>query len=179
MDAYHKGVHPHYHHPHTPNHIRIAAMATEILDSTNVRGKKCTKCRAVKLITEFNFKNRAKGIRHAYCRECGKQITRSHYRRNKQAYLDRNTRTNSRHREIIRLAKARPCADCGVQYPYYVMDFDHREAGSKSFILSDVPRATRLSLMREIAKCDVVCANCHRERTYQRLMETLSRKKSV
>jgi hypothetical protein len=172
MDAYEKSVHLLF------KHAKIIYMATEIFDSADVSSKTCSKCRAIKAVTDFNFKNRAAGVRHTYCRDCGKQITRSHYRRNKQAYLDRNTRTNSRHRELIRLAKARPCADCGVQYPYYVMDFDHREAGSKSFILSDVPRATRLSLMREIAKCDVVCANCHRERTHQRLMEALNRKAS-
>src|SRR3712207_3672000 len=133
-------------------------------------GRACSRCRTLKPLTEFNFKNRAAGIRHAYCRECGKHITRSHYRRHKQAYLNRNERTYSRHRQLIRQAKSRPCADCGIQYPYYVMDFDHREGTTKSFILSEVARATRKTLASEIAKCDVVCANCHRERTYRRLM---------
>lgn len=137
-------------------------------ESTVLR-KTCSSCGAEKALAEFNFKYRATGTRHSYCRECGKEITRSHYRRNKQAYLDRNARTYHRHRELIRQAKARPCADCGVQYPYYVMDFDHRDGATKSFMLSDVPRATSKSLMREIAKCDVVCSNCHRERTQKRL----------
>ncbi|HEX8070867.1 MAG TPA: hypothetical protein VF546_13005 [Pyrinomonadaceae bacterium] len=134
--------------------------------------KFCSKCRLTKPRTEFNFKYRAAGIRHSYCRECGKQLTQSHYQRNKQAYLERNNRTNARHRELIRQAKARPCADCGVQYPYYVMDFDHRDGATKSFMLSEVPRATSKSLLREIAKCDVVCANCHRERTHRRSLAT-------
>ncbi len=30
-------------------------------------------------------------------------------------------------RVIVREAKSVPCADCGVKYPYYVMDFDHRD----------------------------------------------------
>ncbi|MDQ3918195.1 MAG: hypothetical protein M3348_06925 [Acidobacteriota bacterium] len=69
---------------------------------------------------------------------------------------------------MIRSAKSRPCADCGIQYPYYVMDFDHRDGATKSFMLSEVARATAKSLLREIDKCDVVCANCHRERTHRR-----------
>lgn len=143
-------------------------MRTEKHADRHPEQKACSKCKTIKPISEFNFKYRLAGIRHSYCRECGKQITQSHYRRNKQAYLNRNTRTNARHRELIRLAKSRPCADCGIQYPYYVMDFDHRDASTKSFMLSDVPRATRTSLVNEIAKCDVVCSNCHRERTQQR-----------
>jgi hypothetical protein len=132
--------------------------------------KTCSGCRITKPISEFNFKNRAAGVRHSYCRECGKKITRSHYKRNKRAYLDRNTRARIRHRELIRRVKARPCAGCGVQYPYYVMDFDHRNGKDKVFGLNAVDRMTLPGILREIEKCDVVCANCHRERTQRRLM---------
>lgn len=130
----------------------------------------CSGCHAVKPIEEFNFKYRAAGIRHSYCRECGKRLTKSHYKRNKRAYLDRNARTYQKHRELIRQAKSRPCADCGVQYPYYVMDFDHRDGATKAFMLSDAPRATSKSPLKEIEKCDVVCAKCHRERTHRRML---------
>jgi hypothetical protein len=133
--------------------------------------KSCSKCKTPKPVSEFNFKNLTLGKRHSYCKECANNLTRSHYRSNKRQYLDRNARTNARHRALIRSAKAQPCVDCGVQYPYYVMDFDHRDEAAKSFILSDVPRATSKNLMREIEKCDVVCANCHRERTHQRALK--------
>jgi hypothetical protein len=130
--------------------------------------KRCSQCKLVKPTGEFNFKYKALGKRHAYCRECGNNLTRRHYRNNKRQYLDRNYRTLARHRELMRQAKSRPCADCGVQYPYYVMDFDHRDGATKSFMLSDITRASSKSLWREIEKCDVVCANCHRERTQRR-----------
>lgn len=139
------------------------------MGESNIRRKTCSSCGVEKPLTEFNFKYRATATRHSYCQECGKKITRSHYRRNKQAYLDRNARTYLRHRELIRRAKSRPCADCGVQYPYYVMDFDHRDGATKSFGLNSVARMTVTQILREIEKCDVVCANCHRERTQRRL----------
>lgn len=130
--------------------------------------KTCSGCCLVKPVEEFNFKYRARGIRHSYCRECGKRLTRSHYKRNKRSYLDRNARAYQRHRDLIRQMKSRPCADCGVQYPYYVMDFDHRDSHEKLFELNSVARKTLLGILREIAKCDVVCSNCHRERTHRR-----------
>ena len=72
-----------------------------------------------------------------------------------------------RHRKAIQDLKERtPCADCGGRFPYYVMDFDHR--GQKSFSLaSPVMQCSLKTLMKEVAKCDIVCANCHRIRTHQ------------
>lgn len=130
--------------------------------------KICSKCKSVKPITEFNFRNTKAGKRHSYCRECGKQLTRSHYKRNKQQYLNKNLRSFRERREYAREIKSIPCADCGVQYPYYVMDFDHREGETKTHNLSDVAEMSINALKREIDKCDVVCSNCHRERTHQR-----------
>lgn len=67
------------------------------------------------------------------------------------------------------LAKARPCADCGVQYPPYVMQFDHREPKTKLFVIGASLFSRSLSaVLAEIEKCDVVCANCHFQRTWER-----------
>lgn len=60
---------------------------------------------------------------------------------------------------------SQPCADCGGLFPWYVMDFDHREPADKSFSLSRARSVTQF--LSESKKCDVVCANCHRIRTYR------------
>lgn len=72
-----------------------------------------------------------------------------------------------RNRELLRLAKDNPCADCGREYPYYVMDFDHARGTKRFEIRAGLTKTVRM-LLSEIAKCDVVCSNCHRERTHQR-----------
>jgi hypothetical protein len=66
-------------------------------------------------------------------------------------------------------AKSKPCMDCGIKYPFYVMQFDH-VSGKKEFNLSHAGRSTIAPkrILAELAKCDVVCANCHFERSYQR-----------
>jgi hypothetical protein len=70
---------------------------------------------------------------------------------------------------IKNAAKDRPCADCHIKYPFYVMDFDHvPERGVKLFNISTFHQGQVEKLKAEIAKCDVVCANCHRERTWGR-----------
>lgn len=71
-------------------------------------------------------------------------------------------------RRIIQVLKSQPCHDCKVQYPYWVMDFDHVR-GKKSFNMGVGANKSLANLMTEIDKCDVVCANCHRARTFRRL----------
>lgn len=68
---------------------------------------------------------------------------------------------------VIEAAKDAPCADCGVKYPPFVMDFDHVR-GTKGFNIAP-NRSRSLELIKaEIAKCEVVCSNCHRARTHAR-----------
>ncbi len=57
--------------------------------------------------------------------------------------------------------------DCSVQYPPYVMQFDHRDPAAKAFSVGRViTRWSWESILAEVAKCDLVCANCHAERTW-------------
>ena len=63
--------------------------------------------------------------------------------------------------------------DCGKNYPYWVMDFDHVR-GEKSFNLSKYrySHANIKMVQEEIDKCDLVCSNCHRDRTHKRREES-------
>ena len=62
-----------------------------------------------------------------------------------------------------------PCADCGGRFPKAAMDFDHRDPAAKKYTVSRMLlRASTDEILVEAAKCDVVCANCHRMRTFRR-----------
>jgi hypothetical protein len=67
--------------------------------------------------------------------------------------------------------KDQPCADCGIKYPTVCMDLDHRDPSTKLFIVGSSAMRSRASLVAEAAKCDVVCANCHRLRTAKQWAE--------
>lgn len=92
-----------------------------------------------------------------------------YYQKNKKAYLERNQLKRARMREWLIEQKNKPCADCRGSFPYFVMDFDHREGEDKKLIVSRAICALSWRrMLEEIAKCDLVCANCHRVRTYKR-----------
>jgi hypothetical protein len=61
-----------------------------------------------------------------------------------------------------------PCVDCGINYPYYVMDFDHVRGQKHANVMELVSTLSKKRIDLEIAKCEIVCSNCHRIRTYMR-----------
>jgi hypothetical protein len=74
-----------------------------------------------------------------------------------------------RNREYVWELKSNPCTDCGQIYHPTAMQFDHTDT-DKEFNVSDMVK-NGFSLTRiqeEINKCELVCANCHAVRTYER-----------
>jgi hypothetical protein len=131
--------------------------------------RRCARCGQLRPICNFGKKQRRPNDYQSYCRTCQSAYHHEHYLKNKEAYYLSVQRRYQRLREHLRALKDKPCADGGIKYPYYVMDFDHREGQKK---IGDIARFLKMhskrALLEEIAKCDVVCANCHRERTHQR-----------
>ncbi len=61
------------------------------------------------------------------------------------------------------------CMDCGLKTTVTeVYEFDHRPGTEKVDGIARLRFGTMAQLVAEIAKCDVVCANCHRIRTMRR-----------
>lgn len=79
-----------------------------------------------------------------------------------------NARRRAQNTEVINAAKAVPCMDCGGRFPSVAMDFDHVR-GTKVSNVSLLRAHAVETIREEIAKCDVVCSNCHRIRTAKRL----------
>ena len=71
---------------------------------------------------------------------------------------------------IQELKSSTPCMDCKILYPYYVMDFDHVRGRKHKNVMELVPTLSKKKIDEEIAKCEVVCSNCHRIRTHLRKM---------
>ena len=75
-----------------------------------------------------------------------------------------------RNQLIVTAIKAGPCTDCGARLRPEAMDFDHVR-GQKLNNVSDLVRGGTQALLDEIAKCELVCAVCHRLRTSDRRAE--------
>lgn len=88
---------------------------------------------------------------------------------NKEKSLNNQNKRRKKALEFFRSLKEYPCADCGNRFHPCVMDFDHREGETKLFgIGRDYYKHPKEQVLAEIKKCDLVCANCHRMRTFNR-----------
>jgi hypothetical protein len=78
-----------------------------------------------------------------------------------------------RHAEFVAwylaLKEGKPCADCGNMYHPAAMQWDHLPGVQKLASVADLCRKNnRRRVLEEIAKCQLVCSNCHAVRTFQR-----------
>jgi hypothetical protein len=134
--------------------------------------RKCYRCGESKPAEAFAWRRRERGQRDTFCRPCRKAYGREHYLANRQRYVDQARITKQRlARErtayLFEFFEAHPCRDCGETDPM-VLEFDHLR--DKRFnIGSALPYRNWASILAEIEKCDVVCANCHRRRTARRI----------
>ena len=115
------------------------------------------------------------------CKTCGRTARlkrrgwRRNYRREWQTYCnrcDRARRGRGRGRAVTDLLAGmktkRVCADCGGRFHPAAMEFDHLPSTQKRFILARASHRGMGAVLAELQKCELVCANCHRERTVAR-----------
>jgi hypothetical protein len=90
-----------------------------------------------------------------------------------------NINISKRIRYIIE-QKSKPCIDCHMSYPYYIMQFDHIPGSHKKFNVSQAVTSKKSldQIKEEIAKCELVCANCHAFRTHKRSVEARNLRES-
>ncbi len=82
--------------------------------------------------------------------------------RNRERAARKTREVTLQRRAWIAGLKAKPCMDCRKLFPAVCMDFDHVR-GQKLFQVSECRRSLE-AILAEIAKCDLVCSNCHRIR---------------
>jgi hypothetical protein len=130
--------------------------------------RRCNRCGDLKPVAEFAWKQKSRGQRLKHCRACQARYHRKHYEQHRDQYIARAARRTQglvaeRARYLIKLFRERPCVDCGESDPL-VLEFDH--VADKNFSIARGLRSRSWeAVLKEMAKCDVVCANCHRRRT--------------
>jgi|WetSurMetagenome_2_1015567.scaffolds.fasta_scaffold519397_1 hypothetical protein len=126
--------------------------------------KICTKCKELLELEAFNFKSRKNNTRQAVCRECLKPYKIGYYHDNKKAHLARNRAMKDKLKEFVKDYKStHPCTNCG-EPDYRCLDFHHTDPKDKDFEVSKLYQyGSKPLIEKEIKKCIVLCANCHRK----------------
>ena len=97
----------------------------------------------------------------SYLKKTSAERSKAHYERYKEQYQQRAREAHVVGTAYLQSIKAREgCLYCGENLPI-CLAFHHRDPNTKSFGLSAGSRLTRPIIDKEVAKCDVVCANCH------------------
>lgn len=135
-----------------------------------VKSKKCTICKIIKHLDEFNKKLLTKDGLQSHCRDCNRARSRRYYAENSDKHKKAVAVHKGFSRQKIReyLAEyllTHPCVDCG-ETDILVLEFDHVR-GSKRANLSSMGSSGFCleTVQEEISKCNVRCANCHRRKT--------------
>jgi len=129
--------------------------------------KTCTRCKNDFEIQDFPIINKRTGKRSSMCTDCGREYDREYHAKNKEKRneLKRDSQLKIRIRNrlhILRYLEKNPCVDCG-ESDIIVLEFDHQR--DKEFNVSNMGTVSINKIQKEIDKCEVVCANCHRRRT--------------
>lgn len=99
-----------------------------------------------------------------------KEAQRKHYQDNIEKYKSRNKTYRQKVRDLVKEIKEKnPCTDCNIFFPYYVMQFDHINDNKIKTVAYFTNYGTVDQTLEEIEKCELVCANCHAKRTWERI----------
>jgi len=127
--------------------------------------KICGTCKKTKSLEEFALKDKQKGKYQSYCRDCQRVYRQKHYQSNKKKYIVKAAIWRAKHREeFYQWLLQQNCLDCGNS-DIRVLEFDHVRGEKEKDIARLIGNVSFTVLKKELDKCDIVCANCHRIRT--------------
>ena len=134
--------------------------------------QKCYSCGELKPADQLAWRRKQQGQRDSFCRPCRSAYHRKHYAENRRRYVaqagERKRRLAlERTKYLLEYFRAHPCTDCGEGDPV-VLEFDHIGEDKLFDIAQSLPYRSWQSILNEMQKCEVVCANCHRRRTAER-----------
>lgn len=131
--------------------------------------KKCSRCLRALPITEFGRRAKNRDGHKGACKQCDREVTRAWQSRHPEQTKQAGRQSRAKTRDITwEIKQSTACADCGGYFQPWQMDFDHTENNKTAEVSMLVRSSNREAVLAEMAKCEVVCANCHRTRTHMR-----------
>jgi hypothetical protein len=141
-------------------------MPRNLIAGPDAEGRyRCSTCNEWRPLTGFHTNTGTKRGLSNRCRECHADYVRTDQTREKNREHAR--RRTAEARALLAKLRDQPCADCGGRFPACCMEFDHIDPAGKMFTLPNlIGGGITKRFLDEIAKCQVLCANCHRIRTH-------------
>lgn len=138
--------------------------------TTNAAVKLCSRCGEKKPLDDFHRSSRYG--RQAWCKPCRKEYDREYHRATRPIRLQqKRTRQRELRAWYLDLKRNKPCADCGKVFLPSAMTWDHLPGSRKITEVSTLVlnrHCSKRVVLAEIAKCELVCANCHAIRSEKR-----------
>ena len=131
--------------------------------------KKCTMCKKTLPIENFaTRKDRKNLLYQSNCKSCQKEYRKEHYEKNRSKYVNKAVKYKQEFRKWFAEYKSTlSCEKCG-ESKYWLLDFHHTDPSKKDAEISKlVSKCSKSMLLKEIDKCKILCANCHRDLHYQ------------
>jgi hypothetical protein len=144
--------------------------------------KICSKCGEEKELKYFGLRKKSKDGRTPHCKNCRKEWDAKSYKKRSIAHkalvkARQQKILQDNHTRLASYLQEHPCVDCGNS-DVRVLEFDHVR-GNKSFGIATKMKCSWKVIEKEIEKCDVRCANCHRIVTGERSNSIRSKIKPV
>jgi hypothetical protein len=131
--------------------------------------KVCSTCNISKPLDAFLIREKKKGTRVSQCHDCRKATKKRSYEKGKEGVMTRQKTTRRSKAEWFQEVKdPLSCQECG-ESDNACLDFHHLDPATKEFAVSAVQHYGKQRVLDEIAKCAVLCANCHRKHHAGRL----------
>lgn len=131
---------------------KLSSNHLSIQDKTCYRTnthKQCPKCSKIKELKEFV--KRPNGNVYSYCKKCSNENTYSILKKHKLTLIQEF---------------GGKCCKCGYNKNTSALEFHHTNPEHKDFNISNTKTTNINKLRKEVEKCILVCANCHREIHY-------------
>ena len=112
--------------------------------------KVCSKCKSEKPLSEFYpQKNHKDGVM-SMCKECFNKLCTDRWIRRKKHYI-----------ELL----GGECEHCHIKLNdtnYAIFDFHHKDSNTKEYSWTKLRLFSDSRIRKELSKCQLLCANCHR-----------------
>ena len=128
--------------------------------------KKCGQCKKILPLDKFHKKTST--TYQSKCIECDNEYHRMRYAQNSARELNRtHNKKRSYVDQILTYLNDQCCVDCGEE-DLIVLEFDHVRGEKVGNVMKLAASGAIEKAFAEIEKCEVVCSNCHKRRTYKR-----------